>query len=440
MRYRVRFGKRWFLNVLVAVTLGLGFLISGGFGPVYAGTGSIAYSAAATVIGASCDTSSIGISWSFTATTNDFTADGNPQDAVDVVVYDYYTGELSAVHPYYGPILLAELPFGVNVGTTQHSAPTFNISLSGITHRPLTIALVDTRTIHTETFFGRVTPVGGLLGSFVIDPAAVIPSCSTLPVSSALPAVSTIHVDSATSSCAPLTQPDIHGSSSNRIGEFTFGRFTLTNLRTGNHTGQTNVPSLPGPYLLSHNATFESLADLVVPTDTQEGDTLRFLWEAVSYIGEPTISTTFDFQCETGQSPNQSVPLPRLPNTFFIPTQGCLQPVSVFVPKGPNGPDHYETQQIAASCQPINPNALANVAIYCQQGNLTAYAINNAIGFFAFSLSKDQLASVPADPKQNFLIKEALGARLYRLTNGNLQINRATSDPGKDYVFIWSGC
>src|SRR5258708_9481875 len=87
---RVFIRGRWFLNVLIAFTLGLSFLISGSgaVSPVFAGTGSMAYNASANIIGASCATSSIGISWTFTGTSNDFTTDGIPQDAVDVVLYD----------------------------------------------------------------------------------------------------------------------------------------------------------------------------------------------------------------------------------------------------------------------------------------------------------------------------------------------------------------
>src|SRR5260221_13575017 len=134
MRNRVRFGNRWFFNVLIAVTLGFGFLGSALIGPIYAGTGSIRYNSAATIIGASCDTSSIGITWSFTATTNDFMSAGIPQDALDVVVYDDFNDAPSEAHRHSGPILLTEFPLGVNVGTTEHSAPTFHMSLDGITH------------------------------------------------------------------------------------------------------------------------------------------------------------------------------------------------------------------------------------------------------------------------------------------------------------------
>lgn len=177
---------------------------------------------------------------------------------------------------------------------------------------------------------------------------------------------------------------------------------------------------------------------LYTPAYVAANDTLTLNVAWKSDVGLPIIHSTISYNCGHGYLLTSGIvsPIPR----NQLSAEGCFQQVSIFVPKGPDGPAHFETQQQPANCQPINQDANANVALYCQNGDLSVYAINNATGYFAFGLSKDDLAGYPADPKKNFLIKEALGARLYRLTNGNLQINRATSDPNRDYVFIWGGC
>ena len=223
---------------------------------------------------------------------------------------------------------------------------------------------------------------------------------------------------------------------------------TLTNIRTRSVTrfedpnaqdGGDGRGPVPGDRVEDGEISYYAFArihTLLTPADTGPNDTLTLntLW--VSLVDQPTIYSTISYNCGTGW--NGGHPTTPIHQMYF--PGGCFKPVTVFVPKGPKGPDHYETQQEAAACQPINQNAMANVALYCQDGNLTVYAINNAAGYFAFALSKEVLASFPADLHKNALIREALGARLYRLSNGNLQINRVTSDPGKEYVFIWGGC
>src|SRR5258708_13353456 len=107
--------------------------------------------------------------------------------------------------------------------------------VGGITRRRLTIALVDTRTTHTDSPFDLPIPYGGIIGSFVIDPAIVIPSCSALPYSNALPVVTVEHLLGADSSCTPLEQITIFSTESHRIGEFGSETLTPTNFPNSNH-------------------------------------------------------------------------------------------------------------------------------------------------------------------------------------------------------------
>jgi hypothetical protein len=78
-------------------------------------------------------------------------------------------------------------------------------------------------------------------------------------------------------------------------------------------------------------------------------------------------------------------------------------------------------------------------AVYCEKGTLIVYAIYNGKGYLAFKMTKEELDRFPANPERNILIKQIMGVRLYRLSSGELQINRAQNE-GQDYVFRWQGC
>lgn len=81
-----------------------------------------------------------------------------------------------------------------------------------------------------------------------------------------------------------------------------------------------------------------------------------------------------------------------------------------------------------------------NAAIYCTpNGSVEVWAIYNSDGFWAFTASPTEIAAVPKKPATNTLIKQGLGARLYRLTSGQLQLSRAT-DKGRDYSFVFGDC
>jgi hypothetical protein len=77
------------------------------------------------------------------------------------------------------------------------------------------------------------------------------------------------------------------------------------------------------------------------------------------------------------------------------------------------------------------------VAIYCRQGTLEFYAIYKGTGYFAFRITRQELARFSANPARNTLIKQVKGVRLYILKSGEYQVNRAKPD-GSDYWFRWN--
>jgi hypothetical protein len=81
-------------------------------------------------------------------------------------------------------------------------------------------------------------------------------------------------------------------------------------------------------------------------------------------------------------------------------------------------------------------------AIYCKpDGSVEVLAIFEGKGYPAFTASPAEIASVPAKPAKNTLIKQGNGAFLYRLTSGQLQVNRREDGtPAKDYSFRFNDC
>ena len=85
----------------------------------------------------------------------------------------------------------------------------------------------------------------------------------------------------------------------------------------------------------------------------------------------------------------------------------------------------------------VNSNdATETAAVYCEDdGGVSVWNIVNSKGYFAFTVTADELAEIDDYPEQNTLIKSGSGVSLYRLTSGELQINAPNN-----YVFIWDGC
>ena len=86
-------------------------------------------------------------------------------------------------------------------------------------------------------------------------------------------------------------------------------------------------------------------------------------------------------------------------------------------------------------------DAAENTAVYClSDGSVAIWAIDNSKGLLAFTVSPEEIARAPKLPPTNTLIKEGLGARLYRLSSGELQVNRTYPSRDKDYVFRFNDC
>lgn len=88
----------------------------------------------------------------------------------------------------------------------------------------------------------------------------------------------------------------------------------------------------------------------------------------------------------------------------------------------------------------INPHQEAPVAVYCQDDDLVFYAIGaDSKGTLALYVKASQLTDTT--PAVNTLIAQAdPGISLYRLTNGQLQMNVGPDAEGKYYTYIWSDC
>ena len=85
-------------------------------------------------------------------------------------------------------------------------------------------------------------------------------------------------------------------------------------------------------------------------------------------------------------------------------------------------------------------DAVETAAVYCQDdGSVRVYVPNVPTWTIGFTASLAEIASVPKKPATHTLIKQGGGARLYRLTTGELQVNSPQSAQA-DYVFIFKDC
>jgi hypothetical protein len=88
-------------------------------------------------------------------------------------------------------------------------------------------------------------------------------------------------------------------------------------------------------------------------------------------------------------------------------------------------------------------DATETATAYCvNYGDVQVWAVRNSAGYYAFTATKAELNAQPFNPATPTLIKQGLGVSLYRLPNGQLQINGPSPDSGKtsQYAFAWSGC
>lgn len=74
-------------------------------------------------------------------------------------------------------------------------------------------------------------------------------------------------------------------------------------------------------------------------------------------------------------------------------------------------------------------------------GSVRVYAPNGEQWYIAFTASPADIDKVPKHPTVNILIKQGMGARLYRLMSGELQVNSTHPNGSEwDYVFIFQDC
>jgi hypothetical protein len=88
-----------------------------------------------------------------------------------------------------------------------------------------------------------------------------------------------------------------------------------------------------------------------------------------------------------------------------------------------------------------NCDAGQTAAVYClADGSVKILAIYKSKGYDALLVTPAEIAKVPSKPSVNTAIKTGNGATLYRLTSGELQVNRAEDGTGKMYSFIFKDC
>src|SRR5258708_27091668 len=86
-----------------------------------------------------------------------------------------------------------------------------------------------------------------------------------------------------------------------------------------------------------------------------------------------------------------------------------------------------------------NQEADQTVAVYPDSvGGYFFFAVNVGIGYSPWHVTEQQLDDTPAR-SANYLIGQSHGVRLYRLSDGGLQVNRIKPD-GTDYKFIIGTC
>jgi len=122
------------------------------------------------------------------------------------------------------------------------------------------------------------------------------------------------------------------------------------------------------------------------------------------------------------------------------------------------GADYYSGDIISFSCglpgsagstfQLSNDGRLNNsdsgetFAVYCTtDGSVMVLGIDptTSNGFLAFVATPIEIAKVPTKPTTDTAIKSGNGATLYRLTSGELQVNRLETT-GKMYAYIFTDC
>jgi hypothetical protein len=186
----------------------------------------------------------------------------------------------------------------------------------------------------------------------------------------------------------------------------------------GSQTLSVVVTHIGGPYHSAHTSAMEW------ETATDDGD---FDQSFELGVGETTTLTASDDSFVAGA-------VVFIENESDELITGVVDEITVTCTSG--GPTVFNDGRLN------NRDYWESAAVYCEDGGITVYGYHHEWGsFLAFKISKAQLAKYPAKPASNILIIEKYGIRLYKLSSGEYQINAATNDPGKQYVYRWGqGC
>lgn len=202
-------------------------------------------------------------------------------------------------------------------------------------------------------------------------------------------------------SCSPGASVVMHFNFSVAPNDSRTDIWSLNNSRTGAASGNTAGPITAGAGGQDFLAGTWAIS---IPATTQANDTIVITVSMVSTVGQSATSRAA-FNCSTGAI----VPIPGGGATCTF-TDGRV------------------------NCRA--EDGAQTAAIYCTgDGGVTIWAVTNGVGKFAFTVTKDEIAKVPANPDKNTLIKKVGAIALYRLHGGKLQINAPNG-----YVFIWDGC
>lgn len=141
-----------------------------------------------------------------------------------------------------------------------------------------------------------------------------------------------------------------------------------------------------------------------------------------------------------------------IPLAAQTPTDACFSDPGtgveiVTLPDGSQRVDPATLRTYDRACMSPRDNRInldlgvTEVAIYCDDTGIAIWDIDSlSRGVFQFKIAYLDLAQLPAAPEQNILIYEQNGFALYKLTNGQLQVNTPPDWQGKSFSYAWDGC